>query len=95
MTEKNTEIQKEALRNIVLYREYIEEYLDRINTIITVHFPEEFDVAYQHWIPQIQTGLRDDTKWLPRGQYSMEYTLKRIEDKLNISLNKGVTKYIK
>lgn len=72
----------------------IYNYLVEIETNIQSHFPEEYAVAYQHWIPQILTALYDDTHWLPRGQYSMEYTLKRIQDKLNDDGKRGVSKII-
>jgi hypothetical protein len=45
-------------------------------------------------LPQIKTGLRDNTKWLPRGQYSMDYTLNSLIDHVINDLDKGVSKYI-
>lgn len=84
-----------GLNKLIDYRTQIETILAEIDAVMQVDFPEEYSVAYQHWIPQIKTALRDDTKWLPRGEYSMDYTLDRIIDRLNSSVDKGVTKYIK
>lgn len=85
--------QKEALQNLYSHRDHIEDNLNKIETILQVYFPIEYAVAYQHWIPQIKTGLRDNTKWLPRGQYSMDYTLNRLIDN-TVDDDKGVSKYI-
>lgn len=85
----------EALNKLFQYRENIEDILAQIDALLQVEFPEEYDIAYQHWIPQIKTSLRDDTKWLPRGQYSMNYTLNHIVDKMTNDLGVGVNKYIK
>jgi hypothetical protein len=91
-----SEKQKEALDKLYKYRENIESYLAEIDAILMVYFPEEYPLSYQHWMPQIKTALRDNTKWLSRGDYSMDYILSRIEDKmLEKKLNSGVTKYIK
>lgn len=86
--------QKEALNRLYCHRQEIEHYLSEIEVLIQTYFPEEFPVANQHWLPQIKTGLKDHTKWLPRGQYSMDYTLNRLTDKLINDSNKGVNKYI-
>jgi hypothetical protein len=86
--------QKEALENLYSHRDHIEDHLNKIDTILKMYFPKEYNLAYQHWLPQIKTGLRDDIKWLPRGQYSMDYTLKKLFDKMIDDLDKGVSKYI-
>lgn len=84
----------EPLSKLYNAREDIENKLAEIEAILQVHFPEEFSTAYQHWIPQIKTALSDNTRYLSRGQYSMDYTLSRIEDKISDQKNKGVSKYI-
>lgn len=89
------EDQKKALENLLSYRKEIENSLSQIESILQVYFSDEFSIAYQHWLPQIKTALKDDTKWLPRGQYSMDYTINRIIDKLINDQNNGVSKYIK
>lgn len=84
------------LFNLEKYRESIENSLSEIEAILRIYFPDEFSVAYQHWIPQIKTALKNDTRWLNRGQYSMQYTIDRIIDNLSDKKNdKGVSKYIK
>lgn len=83
-----------GLSKLIDYRTQIETILAEIDAVMQVDFPEEYSVAYQHWIPQIKTALRNDTKWLSRGEYSMDYTLNRIIDRLNSNTEKGVTKYI-
>ncbi len=84
----------DALSKLYSYREQIENNLAEIEAILKVNFPEEYAVASQHWIPQIKTGLKDNLKYLPRGEYTMDYTLNRIEDRLFNQADKGVSKYI-
>jgi hypothetical protein len=90
----NNQDQKKTLDKLLKYRDEIEDNLTQIETLIKVFFPEEFSVAYQHWLPQIKTALKDNIKYLPRGEYSMDYTIRRIEDKLLDNSDKGVSKYI-
>lgn len=90
-----SEKQKEALNKLYQYRENIENYLAEIESILMVYFEQQYPVSYQHWIPQIKTALRDNTKWLSRGQYSMDYILSKIEDQIKEDRNsQGVSKYI-
>lgn len=89
------EKQISKLSELEKHRENIQNNLAEIEGILQTYFPEEFSVAYQHWIPQIKTALKHNTKWLDRGQYSMQYTLDRIIDKISDKYNKGVSKYIK
>jgi len=84
----------DALSKLYSYREQIEHNLAEIEAILRVNFSEEYSVASQHWIAQIKTALKDNLKYLPRGEYSMDYTLHRIEDKLFNKSDKGVSKYI-
>lgn len=86
--------QKEALQNLYSHRDHIEDHLNKIDMLLKTYFPKEYDLAYQHWLPQIKTGLRNNIKWLPRGQYSMDYTLNKLADKIIEDLDKGVNKYI-
>lgn len=88
-----TESQRQALQNLFSSREKIEDILAEIEANLQVYFAEEFGIAYQHWLPQIKTALRNDTKWLNRGEYTMDYTLNRILDNLT-NETKGVSKYI-
>jgi hypothetical protein len=89
-----TKSQKDQLLLLREHMEDISKSVFRIGEILKEHFPKEYESAYQHWIPQIVTGLYDHDKWLPRGQLTMKDTLDRIVDKANDSAAKGVTKYI-
>lgn len=83
-----------ALSELYNLREKIENNVAEIESVLQAHFLDEFPVASQHWIVQIKTALKDNLKYLPRGEYSMDYTLYRIEDKLFSQSDKGVSKYI-
>ena len=85
---------RDSLNKLLDYRNQIEQILTDIDAVLQVDFSDEYALAYQHWIPQIKTALRNNTRYLPRGEYSMDYTLDRILDKINGSLDKGVSKYI-
>lgn len=89
-----TQLQKDQLNKLFDHRDEIENSLFHIERIIKQYFPEEFEIAYQHWIPQITTALYNDTRWLPRGQFNMQQTLDRLADKSKESESKGVSKYI-
>ena len=89
MNSKSSELNK-----LYNYREQIESNLAEIEAILRVYFPEEVAVATQHWIVQIKTALKDNLKYLPRGEYTMDYTISRIEDKIFGQNDKGVSKYI-
>ena len=85
---------EEALNNLLSHREKIEDILAEIEAILMVYFEKEYPLAYQHWLPQIKTALRDNLKYLSRGDYTMDYTIKHILDSV-IDNHKGVSKYIK
>jgi len=88
-----TQVQKDQLNSLIDYRDQITNGLFHIERILKVYFPEEFDIAYQHWIPQITTALYEDKRWLPRGEQTMQYTINRLLDKANND-KVGVKKYI-
>jgi hypothetical protein len=89
-----TNKQELAIGELSKHRDQIVSNLYDIEQILKHLFPEEFDVAYQHWIPQIMTALFDNQKWLPRGSYSMEYTINRLNDRKDDKTGQGVTKYL-
>lgn len=89
-----TQIQKDQLNSLIDYRDQITEGLFHIERILKVYFPEEFDVAYQHYIPQITTALYEDKRWLPRGEQTMQHTIARLLDKTNEPSDKGLKKFI-
>jgi hypothetical protein len=86
--------QKRQINRLIDYRDQIVDSLFHIERILKEYFPEEFDVAYQYYIPQITTALYEDKKWLQRGEYTMQQTINRLLDKGQNSDNKGVSKYI-
>ncbi len=88
-----TQVQKDQLNSLIDYRDQITDSLFHIERILKVYFPEEFDVAYQHWIPQITTALYEDKRWLPRGEQTMQHTINRLLDKANND-KVGVQKFI-
>lgn len=89
-----TNEQKDQLNRLIDYRNQITDALFHMERILKVYFPEEFDVAYQHYIPQITTALYEDKRWLPRGEQTMQHTITRLLDKTNESPDKGLKKFI-
>lgn len=88
-----TEEQKHQFNKLLDYRDDITNAIFHIERILKTYFPQEFNLAYQHWIPQILTALDNDVKWLPRGQITMQDSIDRIKD--NSETSGGVSKYIK
>jgi hypothetical protein len=86
--------QKHQLNKLIDFRDEISNSLFHIERILKEYFPEEYDIAYQHYIPQISTALDNNDKWLPRGNYNLQYTINRLLDKSKESKDKGVYKYI-
>ena len=85
--------QKQQLNRVLDYRDEISNSMFHIERILKIYFPDEFDAAYQHWIPQILTALDSDVKWLPRGQMTLRDTIDRIKD--STENTGGVSKFIK
>jgi hypothetical protein len=90
-----TKDQKQQFNRILDYRDEISNSMFHIERILKTYFPDEFDAAYQHWIPQILTALDNDVKWLPRGQMTLQDTIDRILDKIKEDTGTGVSKFIK
>lgn len=89
-----TETKKDQFNKLIDYRDEISNSMVHIERILKTYFPEEFDVAYQHWIPQISTALADNDRWLNRGEINMQYTISRILDKISEDSGQGVSKFI-
>jgi hypothetical protein len=89
-----TSEQKYQLNKLMDYRDQIENSLFHIERIIKVYFPEEFDIAYQHWIPQITTSLFEDKRWLPRGEQTMQHSINRLLDKAQEQSSQTVSKFL-
>jgi hypothetical protein len=90
-----SEDQKQQFNRIMDYRDEISSSMFHIERILKTYFPDEFEAAYQHWIPQILTALDNDVKWLPRGQMTLQDTIDRILDKIKEDSGTGVSKFIK
>lgn len=90
-----TQTQKYQFNKLLDYRDEITGSVFHIERILKTYFPEEFEIAYQHWIPQITTALYETDKWLPRGQRTMQQSIDRISDKIKNDNHQGVSKYIK
>lgn len=87
-----TEEQKHQLNRLIDYRDQITDGLFHIERIIKTYFPEEFDIAYQHWIPQITTALYEDKRWLNRGEQTMQHSINRLLDKSKEQIGQSVSK---
>lgn len=69
-----------AYYRLVDYRDNILANIKHVEKILKEDFPNHFDVAYQHWIPQIKTAISDDHRWLQRSDYNFDYTLDKIQE---------------
>jgi hypothetical protein len=49
--------------------------------ILRKEFPSDYEIAYSFWIPQIVTAIKENHKWLSRGDYSIDKTIKNIKDR--------------
>lgn len=76
-----TENQKHHLNRLYDYRNDISRSMYHIERILKDYFPDQYSLAYQHWIPQIITALEHDSRWLDRGVYTMRNTLDKISEK--------------
>ena len=65
---------------LIDYQENMLVSLTQIEKILKEKFPDQYSLAYQHWIPQIKTAITSDDRWLARTDYNFDYTLKKIEE---------------
>jgi hypothetical protein len=89
-----TNQQKYQLNKLIDHRDQITNSLFHIERIIKEYFPEEFDIAYQHWIPQITTALYEDKRWLPRGEQTLQHTINRLFDKNQEATHESISKFL-
>jgi hypothetical protein len=82
---------KHILRLLEL-RDSLDSTIKEMSEILQNNFPKEYSIAYQHWIPQINTALYNNTKWLPRGEHTFQDTINKITDSDNTG---GIYQYIK
>lgn len=87
--------QQHQLNRLIDHRDQISNSLFHIERILKEYFPREFELAYQHYIPQIVTALHDEKKWLARGGYNMQDTINNLLDQSAKDIGSGVTRYIK
>lgn len=88
-----TQIQRDQINCLIDYRDEIVKNLFHIERILKTYFPEEFEIAYQHYIPQITTALYEDKKWLQRGEYTLQETINRLMDKAQ-ETDQSIQKFI-
>lgn len=89
-----TQEQKDQINKIIDHRDSIIDDLFHIERILKVYFPEEFDMAYQFYLPQITTALYEEKKWLSRGEYSLQDTINKLLELSKDSKDiKGVSKF--
>jgi hypothetical protein len=81
--------------DLLSLREDIAQSILKIEFILRTNFLDQYEDAYQHWIPQVLTALYNDVKWLPRGQMTLQDTIDRILDKIKEDSGTGVSKFIK
>jgi hypothetical protein len=81
------------INDLLDLREDITQSIQKIELILRMNFPDQYEDAYQHWIPQVLTALYNDVKWLPRGQLTLQDTIDRIKD--DVVESGGVSKFIK
>jgi hypothetical protein len=89
-----TQEQQDQINNLIDCRDDMVDSLFHIERILKTYFPEEFERAYQFYIPQITTSLYENKKWLTRGEYSLQNTIDNLLErcKLNES-DRGTKKY--
>jgi hypothetical protein len=73
-------------------RDNILHELNRIGSLLSKYYPDQYDKWYQHIYPQIVTALDKETEWLPRGQFNLQNIIDHINDDSYSS--GGVSKYI-
>jgi hypothetical protein len=81
------------INDLLDLRENIVQSVQKIEFILRTNFQDQYEDAYQHWIPQILTALFNDLKWLPRGQVTLQDTIDQIRD-IESSDNGGVSRFI-
>jgi hypothetical protein len=81
------------INDLLDLRENIAQSVQKIEFILRTNFQDQYEDAYQHWIPQILTALFNDLKWLPRGEVTLQDTIDQIRD-IESSNNGGVSKFI-
>jgi hypothetical protein len=87
-----TQEQQDQINNLVDCRDDMVDSLYHIERILKTYFPEEFERAYQFYIPQITTALYENKKWLTRGEYSLQNTIDNLLERCKINESDRATK---
>lgn len=91
-------LNKQTIEQLMFHRDSILDSLESIKSLLrdTKGCEKEYSVAISHYIPQIITALHSDSKYLQRGEYTLQETINHLCDHLSSSEKpqKGVKKYI-
>ena len=87
-----TQEQQDQINNLVDCRDDMVDSLYHIERILKTYFPEEFERAYQFYIPQSTTALYENKKWLTRGEYSLQNTIDNLLERCKINESDRATK---
>lgn len=74
---------QKAFEALLSHKTNIADSVQHIERLLKDNFPEYYDNAYQHWIPQILTAIDNHNIWLSRGNYNMRDTINSILDHYN------------
>jgi hypothetical protein len=80
---------KDHISNLLNLKDKVWE----IEAYIRNFYPKYYEQCFQHWLPQIITAIKNDTRWLKRGQFSIEDTINSIRDSDNKDQS-GIQKFI-
>jgi hypothetical protein len=91
-------LSKQTIEQLIFHRNSIIDHLESIKSLLnqTEGCEKEYVVANSYYIPQIITALYYDSKYLPRGDHTLQETINHLCDSLSSSEKpqKGVKKYI-
>lgn len=72
-----------SIERLAKIRDEMLSLVSEAEEILRKEFPSDHELAYSFWIPQIVTAIKEDTMWLPRGNYSVDKTIKNIKDRMD------------
>ena len=90
-----TQEQKDQVNLLIDCRDEMVNSLFHIERILKTYFPQEFERAYQFYLPQITTALHNHEKWLNRGEYSLQNTIDNLLERCKMTeVADGLKKYL-